>query len=543
MSGTAADWDICIVGAGPAGLAVATELAGSGLRVCVLETGPSEQDDPFPRVTPTVQNPYLDSPISGTHSAGIGGTAGQWSFQLHAAAEGENPEPPVGCRYVPMQPLDLLPRPAINNPGWPITRAELDRWNERAHRICGLGPYRYDTEYWSGPDAAPLALGDQIVSSMFQFGPAQAFTGRQRELTAAGIAFVTRTTALWLEPSDDHRRVAGVHVADERGERRTITARQVILASGGLETVRLLFDTGRRHGRTPGDHSGQLGRYFMEHLLVRGGLVVTRPDQGWLHRLALYGTRRVKDTYVSAKFTLREELVADEGLLATSALLVPRDAAYGTSGARALYRLRSPSGRRARPAERLGDALRVLGDLPGAARATLASRSTQPSVDRADWPGAPANPRFSVFELLHQTEQSPDPENRLRLAPVRDALGRSELELHWSWSRDDRERIARSRDHYVSALAAAGVGETINTDWDEGLPRMLGGTHHHLGVTRMATDPDRGVVDEHCRVHHWDNLYVAGGSVFPSSGFVNPTLTVVALALRLGAHVRGLSPV
>ena len=539
-TGEPADWDVCIVGAGPAGLAVATQLAGTGLRVCVLEIG-GTASDPFPHVRPTVENPYPHADIDATHSAGIGGTARQWSFELHAAGDVETSRPPVGCRYLPMQPLDLLPRPEIGTPGWPIDRAELDHWSERAHRVCGLGPYRYDAEYWSDPAAAPLSLDDTVVTSMFQFGPADAFTGDlHRRLVGDGVAFLTGTTALWLEPSADGRSVAGVRVADRDGTTRTVTARRVILATGGLEAVRLLLDTGLRHGRTPGNHADLLGRYFMEHLLVRGGLVVTDPRQGWLQRLGLYGTRRVDGTYVSAKLTLSDEVVAADGLLATSALLVPRDAAYGTPGARALFRLRSPSGRRARPFVRIGDAARLLGDLPGAVRATLASRAPQPNVDRADWPGAPPNPRYSVFELLHQTEQSPDPDHRLSLAPNRDALGRSELELQWRWSAADRQRIARARDRYAQALAAAGVGETVNTDWDDGLPRMLGGTHHHLGVTRMATDPERGVVDEHCRVHHWDNLYVVGGSVFPSGGFVNPTLTVVALALRLGAHLRGL---
>jgi choline dehydrogenase-like flavoprotein len=62
--------------------------------------------------------------------------------------------------------------------------------------------------------------------------------------------------------------------------------------------------------------------------------------------------------------------------------------------------------------------------------------------------------------------------------------------------------------------------------------------HHHLGTTRMHAEERHGVVDADGRVHGLANLFVAGGSVFPTSGFVNPTLTIVALALRLGAHLR-----
>ena len=111
-TGEPADWDGCIVGAGPAGLAVATQLAGTGLRVCVLEIG-GTASDPFPHVRLTVENPYPHADIDATHSAGIGGTARQWSFELHAAGDVETSRPPVGCRYLPMQPLDLLPAPLL----------------------------------------------------------------------------------------------------------------------------------------------------------------------------------------------------------------------------------------------------------------------------------------------------------------------------------------------------------------------------------------------------------------------------------------------
>jgi choline dehydrogenase-like flavoprotein len=67
---------------------------------------------------------------------------------------------------------------------------------------------------------------------------------------------------------------------------------------------------------------------------------------------------------------------------------------------------------------------------------------------------------------------------------------------------------------------------------------VIVGNFHHLGTTRMAADARRGVVDENCRLHETENLYVAGSSVFPSAGFANPTLTIVALAIRLADHLK-----
>ena len=200
--------------------------------------------------------------------------------------------------------------------------------------------------------------------------------------------------------------------------------------------------------------------------------------------------------------------------------------------------MRSPSGKRDPLFARVRTGLRVLAGALSVARAVLARRA-QPSIDEATWTGRAADPRYSVFEMLHQTEQSPDPANRLTLTDEVDDLGRSGLLLTWRWSIEDQQRITRSRDLFAQALRDRGIGTVVNTDWDDGRPRLLGGTHHHLGTTRMSADPTDGVVDRDCRVHETENLYVASGSVFPSAGFVNPTLTVCALALRLGHHLAG----
>jgi choline dehydrogenase-like flavoprotein len=244
----------------------------------------------------------------------------------------------------------------------------------------------------------------------------------------------------------------------------------------------------------------------------------------------------VRGTYVSGKLTLDDDLVSAEGLLACSALLVPRDASYGSAGGQALARLRSPSGRRDPWTVKARNGLRLLVGAPSVARAVLTAHR-QPTIDRADWSDTASGSRYSVFELLHQTEQAPDPSNRLTLADERDELDRSTLRLSWRWAVEEQDRIGRSRDLFARAFHQGGIGEVVNTDWDDGRPRLLGGTHHHLGTTRMSVDPMQGVVDPQCRVHGMENLFVASGSVFPSAGFVNPTLTVVALGLRLGAQL------
>jgi choline dehydrogenase-like flavoprotein len=535
-------FDVCVVGAGPAGLAVVQSLIGTSRSVCLLEAGPSgdeaaELDD----VELRAEDPYPQGHIRETRAAMVGGTAGRWSFRL--VGTGEDPEPaPVGCRYLPLDRWDFEARPEIGTPGWPITAADLTPWYDAAQRMCGLGPFDYTPDAWADPerDCVPLPLaGTGVETSMFQFGPATAFTqdARARLEASPNIHLRTDTQALRLELDPAGERVIGVRVLGPDRQETVLRSHRVVLAAGTIENVRLILDTGRDGGRTPGDDTGLVGRYFMEHPLVRGGLLVTDPGAATIRHLGLYASRQVAGTWVSGKLTLSEEVLRSEGLPACSALLLPRSASFGTRGSQAVARLRSPSGRAAPVPERLRLALTALGDADSVMRSVRAARGVQPSLDRAGWGGPEADTSLTVFELLHQTEQAPDWDNRLELTPRRDAHGRSEVALDWRWSELDQDRVGRARDLFAAALEQAGMGTVVQRDWDRGRPRNLGGTHHHLGGLRMGSNPGEGVVDEHCRVHGTDNLFVAGASVFPSGGFANPTLTVVALALRLGAHL------
>jgi len=93
---------------------------------------------------------------------------------------------------------------------------------------------------------------------------------------------------------------------------------------------------------------------------------------------------------------------------------------------------------------------------------------------------------------------------------------------------------------FEQAVRQAGVGhlERAFPDAPAAWRRALEAGKHHMGTTRMHAAPRHGVVDENCRVHGTANLFVTGSSVFPSGGYANPTLTIVALAARLGDHLK-----
>jgi choline dehydrogenase-like flavoprotein len=159
------------------------------------------------------------------------------------------------------------------------------------------------------------------------------------------------------------------------------------------------------------------------------------------------------------------------------------------------------------------------------------------------WGGWSSDPRrasrFDRFDVVQIAEQAPDPDNRVELGEQRDPYGRRVANLHWSWSAEDAARARRAAELLAAALTQTGIGDLRLTD---GLP-LANLSHHLMGTTRMHVSPRHGVVDANCRVFGLENLYVAGSSVFPTGGYANPTLTIIALAARLADHlVRDLQP-
>jgi hypothetical protein len=145
---------------------------------------------------------------------------------------------------------------------------------------------------------------------------------------------------------------------------------------------------------------------------------------------------------------------------------------------------------------------------------------------------------YNCFEVLHITEQAPDPNNRITLGETRDRLGCRKPQLYWRWNDIDVRSVQRSQEIFSQEFAKAGIG-TMKLEQDKGMPHVfITSIHHHMGGTRMNEDPRQGVVDANCKVHGVSNLFVASSSVFPTGGYANPTLTIAALAIRLADHIK-----
>jgi choline dehydrogenase-like flavoprotein len=315
-----------------------------------------------------------------------------------------------------------------------------------------------------------------------------------------------------------------------------------VLATGGLENARILLLAGRGQPKLFGNGAGLVGRYFMDHPnFVLGVLVPTRLALGaW----AAYDLQYVDGYPVREDRVLSDSVLREEPLANATLHLTARPKWRDSAAVRAAAQLASSVRRRRRPSTGMGvlrDVLTHPNELMAAAWYQGVRRVPRLWESPWGWSRAPRYAGvFDGFTVRAQTEQLPDPSNRVALADDLDPFGLPRLRVEWRLNEPDLMSVARLAQIVANEVERSRVGvfiPAINERGGEHPPFKT--SHHHLGTTRMHDDPARGVVNARCRVHGTTNLYVAGSSVFPTgAGYTNPTLTIVALALRLADHLQ-----
>jgi choline dehydrogenase-like flavoprotein len=548
--GTAIEADLCVIGAGAAGITLAKHFSKRRVRVVVLESGGFELDADTQQLYdgPTAGLPYFS--LLASRLRYFGGTTGHWGGT---------------CR--PMDPADFVPRPGVPRSGWPIGRADLDPYYGAAADLVGIGDMEWDTASWARRSRfKPFDLGDSVQTRVGRLVRAadrrwgtlyRDDVRRAPNVTAYLYANVTE-----IETDATGGRVTRVRAATLGGNRFAVHARWFVLATGGIENARLLLLSDRRHARGLGNDHDMVGRCFLEHPRFRGGVLV--PAHSDLES-RFYTTHGVAGADVEGYLALAERRQREEGLVHVQVGIRPvyEGGFQDVKDAPDVLSLKALGGE-ASGGDLAADVRNVAGDLstwhaftvPGAPLPVpypeVAGRLLRSPDDRkalvphvlgeiaafayTKLIGAAPVQRL---DLITRISSAPDPDSRVTLVGDRDRLGLRRAKLTWKLSDVDRRSVVRSLEVLGAAVGAAGLGRLrllVGED-DRSWPDDLIGGYHHMGTTRMSADPRDGVVDRDCRVHGVANLYVAGSSVFPTAGSGTPTMTLVALALRLGHHL------
>ncbi|MGE0314478.1 MAG: GMC oxidoreductase [Lautropia sp.] len=512
--------DVAIVGAGPAGIAIARELDAAGVQTCLLESGGHVRDEATANLYRGKSTGRRYEFADGHRSRFFGGSGNCWGGF---------------CR--PWDASAFVARDWVAHSGWPIDAATLAPFLVRANRFVGLAHDRYDPQAWFDAVRAaggavrrpPLDLArlEDIVS---QISPAQPLGPRYADALgrARHVSVLLWANVVEIATNEAGDRVERLVVRTLTGRELAIEARQVVLAAGGIENARLLLASNRQQPGGVGNAHGLVGRFFQDHPRIIGPRIALAPE--WRHapyldikfnciadELAIDGQR------ISGQMRLPFEVQRRERLLDAQCWLRSCYAGEGTELVRALTRMHQRQTRARSMTERLvPDLLALLREPVTTLRYTHAHLS-----------GSRKAVRDVRLELI--VEPEPDPDSRVTLSAERDTLGVPRVAIDWRLTDRMKRTVDRNVELIGAELLRAGVGrvEAGPRLVDSGWPADLEGTFHHMGTTRMHDSPEHGVVDRDCRVHGVGNLSIAGSSVFTTSSSNHPTLTLVALALRL----------
>jgi choline dehydrogenase-like flavoprotein len=504
----ALEGEVCVIGGGAAGITLTRRLLAAGRTVVLLESGGLDYEAPVAALNAgeNTGEDYYD--LEDSRLRFFGGTTAIW-----------------GGRCAELDPIDLEKRDYLPHSGWPIEFAELERWYREARPLFGLPAEQ------PSPDAfrragVPLPRFQELETPLWTFD--RRFNRFAWESCADLEAdpkcqIVTHATVTRIVQKDQ-----GIERVEARAlgpGRLTVTARAFVLAAGGIENPRLLLasDIGNGHD--------QVGRYFMEHPHARGGRVV---DGAAWRLLKAFGRRhRVAGQDLAALIAPGEKLQRRAGILNTSLTVVARQ----PQGRRQFVGMKAYSGlKHSMAPTKRGRALWMV--------TKKAAGWAQRHID-------PARPwllhKLGSLEvaLLVRAEQAPNPDSRINLLPERDATGVPRVALDWRLSEIDIRSVAVLVETLGRELARLGLGRVEPADWlssgrwqtDPLISSHPIGGYHHMGTTRMGDDPKSSVTDADGKVHGIGNLWVAGSSLFPTSSWANPTLTIAALALRSAGRI------
>lgn len=503
--------DVCVIGSGAAGLTIAAELAGDRRSVIVLEGGGVSIEPETQRL----YRGYVSAlPHGGIHDGrfrAFGGTTTRWAGQA-----------------LPLMGIDFDRRPWVKHSGWPLDRDELRPYYGRACRLLFIPPFTSLDSRGGVEQYAPGFDEQLLIPIVSRFSPRPNFADSHgvRVAESKNVRVVLHANVTELVTDPEASVVELVRARNLAGREIAVEATTFVLCAGGIETARLLLVSDWYAPGGLGNTRDLVGRFFQDH----PGVVVGRIEGTRRVLRNTFRQRRTRGVRYQPLFRLSEDLQRREALLnAGGAVLYP----VGDVLRSAKLAFRGLRERRIDAETRTALWRVTRRPVPVLAAAGRHFLLRQPAI------GTSGDPILTVGG-----EQAPNRGSRVRLAHDRDPLGTRRLVLEWRLTSAEVRTWTRAAEVAAAELERCELGHVRMDNFrlpakPEALSSVVIDAGHHIGTTRMALDPSSGVVDRDCRVFGIANLYVASSSVFPTSGFSNPTLTIIALALRIADRLRG----
>lgn len=513
--------DICIIGAGPAGLTLAERLSQTDMSICLLESGglTFERDAQDLSKGTTIGQPYEALHLCRVRQ--FGGSTGPQGWGGWCKA---------------LQPFDFEQRSWIPLSGWPIDYKDLEPYYKKAFASFGFSgaqSHRPGITELAGTSLAAefcfLAHGESLLSR------AKANLKRSRNVNV-----ILHATAVEIVAEQNTSKVTCARAKSARNKELMVFSKIFVLACGGIENARLMLASNRHCDAGLANELDVVGRYFMEHPTISWGQILTSSGSRSLHifdpaavyKQAARNRGGSIDDLTAAGLVIPPEVLEKEQILCSRTWLKPTSPRGYGDGARALQEMTFWM-RKGRGPDRLSKHLRDIMYNPGDVAAAAWHRFSRPWM------------KSNRLQFTTIMEQEPNRINRVTLSNELDALGSPRARLEWHLGPLFEKTLVRTQELLIDGLKSLGYDCSIDvapySRDKRGLKNSVRWVRHHMGTTRMSIDPRYGVVDPDCRVYGVDNLFISGSSVFPTGGNDMPTLTIVALAHRLADHLIQLS--
>jgi choline dehydrogenase-like flavoprotein len=502
-SGTSSD--VCIVGAGAAGIVLAIELLRYGRSVTMLEGGGAA-------IEAASQGPYRSElaglPHRGIHTGryrAVGGTTTKWGGQI-----------------LELDERDFEARAGIALSGWPIAKKELMPHYERALEIEGLaGVNRDDDAVWNEIGLRRPTF-DCLETYCSRWCPQPNFAVLHRETLERhpGLTVWRHANAVGLEFNTET--LTGIRARTLTGIEVTFRAREYVFCMGAIESSRFFLQP--QAGDVPWNRSGLLGKHFQDHIDCNAATVVPL-DVARFH--AAFDNVFSKGFKYHPKLRLVASKQAEFHTLnvaGTMNFVSDADDVIGNIKRSAKHLLRGQ-----------------LAEIEGSDLMTLAKNL--PLLVRQTWrygvQHRAYNPPDATIILRVHCEQQPDSSSSIMLSDERDALGMLRTKLDWRISTLELETVLQYVLVAQSSLATLARVEpnAALSSHDPSFVTQCDDSNHHMGGMRMAGSETEGLVDANLRLYGLWNAYICSAAVFPTSGHSNPTHTLLALAVRLAEHL------
>lgn len=548
--------DVVIIGGGPAGLTIAKEMATTAARVIVLESGMIEETPDHARLC---ELESIGEPFTEVQKAI------RADFHRQQASEWSHTQQPYGVRYralggathawagksAPFDPIDFQPRPWVAHSGWPVSHEDIEPYLRRAEAALNLSPIAPAVKVQTG---ILNSFYWQFARSRMDSLDIMRFASEFQEDIPPNVQVILDATVSRIKLTSDGTRFDRLEVKGLCGKSATVSGTVAILAAGGIDNPRLLLASNDRHAAGLGNGYDQVGRYLMDHPSACLGGFDIDDVSAMTKAFGFVGVPHEKRMHMFMHgLAVDPVLQAREGILNSALFFMPQRAPDDPWDA--LKRLlQRKSDRPSRDLISIAGGAKLLVKglgikalshprMPRTVKSAIVDTAIRlaPNFVVEEYEAGGLPHKLTGMEIHGITEQEPNPDSRVMLSRTVDRLGIPKALVDWRISRRDRETLAYVANLCSELLPARDLPRPKLEPWvrngtvDDAVIIDMA---HTSGTTRMSDSPQKGVVDKHCQVHGVSGLYVAGASIFTTSGHANPTLMILAFAIRLADHIK-----